>query len=102
MPYTVYQTLRSIPSQHRRGVPLSESESKVLLALLREGQAPIMSLPELAGLGGNAVYNAVRWLSEKGLATDLREKEPPRRRMIGLTEKGKKAASLLEQVERQL
>ena len=83
-------------------MPLSESESKVLLALVREGHAPIMSLPELAGLGGNAVYNCVRWLSEKGLATDQREKEPPRRRMIGLTEKGKRVASLLEQVEKQL
>ena len=83
-------------------MPLSESESKVLLALLKEGQAPIMSLPELAGLGGNAVYNAIRWLSEKGLASDQREKEPPRRRMIGLTEKGKKVAGLLEQVEKQL
>ena len=83
-------------------MPLNESESKVLLALLKESQAPIMSIPELAGLGGNAVYNSVRWLSEKGLTTDIREKEPPRRRMIGLTEKGRKIASLLEQVERQL
>ena len=83
-------------------MPLNESESKVLLALLKEGQAPIMSLPELAGLGGNAVYNSVRWLSEKGLATDLREKDPPRRRMIGLSDKGKKVAALLEQVEKQL
>jgi MarR family transcriptional regulator, organic hydroperoxide resistance regulator len=83
-------------------LPLSESESKVLLALLKESQAPIMSIPELAGLGGNAVYNSVRWLSEKGLTTDIREKEPPRRRMIGLTDKGRKVASLLEQVERQL
>ena len=83
-------------------MPLSESESKVLLALLKEGQAPIMSIPDMAGLGGNAVYNSVRWLSEKGLTTDQREKEPPRRRMIGLTEKGKKIASLLEQVEKQL
>jgi len=83
-------------------LPLSESECKVLLALLKKGQTPIMSIPELASLGGNAVYNSVRWLYEKGLATDLREKEPPRRRMIGLTEKGKKVAVLLEQVERQL
>ena len=83
-------------------MPLSESESKVLLALLKEGQAPIMSLPELAGLGGNAVFNSVRWLSEMGLASDLREKDPPRRRMIGLTEKGKKIAVLMEQVESQL
>ena len=83
-------------------MPLSESESKVLQALLKEGQAPIMSLPELSGLGGNAVYNSIRWLSEKGLATDAREKEPPRRRMIGLTEKGRKIASLLEQIEKQL
>ena len=83
-------------------MPLSESESKVLLALLKEGQAPIMSLPELAGLGGNAVYNSIRLLSEKGLTTDQRDKYPPRRRIIGIKEKGNNIAGLLEQVERHL
>ena len=83
-------------------MPLRESESKVLLALLREEKIPIMTLPRSAGLGGGAVYNSVRWLSEKGLAVDHREKEPPRRRMILLTEKGKKIAAILEQIEKQL
>ena len=82
-------------------MPLRESESKVLLALLRDGKIPIMTLPKSAGLGGGAVYNSVRCLSEKGLAVDQREKEPPRRRMIQLTEKGKKIATILEQVEKQ-
>jgi DNA-binding PadR family transcriptional regulator len=61
-----------------------------------------MTLPKSAGLGGGAVYNSIRWLSEKGLAVDQREKEPPRRRMIQLTEKGKKIAVILEQIEKQL
>ncbi|MDG6970962.1 MAG: helix-turn-helix transcriptional regulator [Nitrososphaerota archaeon] len=83
-------------------MPLRKSESKVLLALLREGEMPIMTLPKSADLGGGAVYNSIRWLSERGLAVDQREKEPPRRRMIRLTDKGKKLASMLEQIERQL
>jgi DNA-binding MarR family transcriptional regulator len=61
-----------------------------------------MSLPDSAELGGSAVYNSIRWLAEKELVTDQRDKEPPRRRMIGLTEKGRKIAILLEQIERQL
>lgn len=72
------------------------------MALLRAGELPIMSLPKIADLGGNAVYNSVRWLSEKGLVTDKREKEAPRRRMIGLTDKGKSLGSLLGQIEEQL
>lgn len=63
---------------------------------------PIMSLPGAAGLGGGAVYNSLRELTEKELTTDKRETKPPRRRMIGLTEKGKKIAALLAEVEKQL
>lgn len=100
IPYTKPLDQYALSIEER--LPLSESESKVLLALLKEGRAPIMSIPGLAGLGGNAVYNSIRWLTEKGLATDEREAEPPRRRMIGLTERGKKVASLLDQVEKQL
>lgn len=83
-------------------MPLSESESKVLLALLNGGNQPIMSLPRVAGLGGGAVYNSVRWLSEKELVIDQREKDPPRRRMIVLTGRGKKIATLLHQLEHEL
>ena len=74
----------------------------MLLALLREGQTPIMDLPESADLGGGAVYNAVRWLTERGLVSELREKSPPRRRLIKLTDSGRKVALLLYQVEREL
>ncbi len=83
-------------------MPLKESEAKLLLALLRNRETPIMSLPRLAGLGGSAVYNSVRWLSERGLVTEHREKAPPRRRMIKLTEAGKKIATFLDQIEREL
>lgn len=83
-------------------MPLSESESKVLLTLLKEGPIPIMSLPKSAKLGGGAVYNSVRWLTEKGLATDHREKDPPRRRMIGLSERGARVAALLGKIEEEL
>ena len=83
-------------------MPLRESETRVLLALLRDGETPIMSLTVTAKLGGNAVYNAIRWLSDRGLVSDQRETTQPRRRIVRLTEKGKQIASLLEQVEEHL
>ena len=82
-------------------MPLKESETKVLLALLLH-DTPIMTLPKEAKLGSSAVYNSVRWLSERGLVAETREKEAPRRRMIGLTEKGKRVAELLVKVEQEL
>jgi DNA-binding MarR family transcriptional regulator len=83
-------------------LPLRESEAKILLALLEGGDSPIMSLPKRAGLGSNAVYNSIRWLSERELVKDTREEKLPRRRLIKLTENGKKVAELLESIERSL
>jgi DNA-binding PadR family transcriptional regulator len=61
-----------------------------------------MSLPKIAKLGSSAVYNSVRWLSDRGLVKDTREKDAPRRRMINLTEKGKQVAELILRVEEEL
>lgn len=83
-------------------MPLTESESRVLIALLRAKEIPIMSLPKASGLGNGAVYNSVRWLTEKGLVSEEREADLPRRRFIKLTEDGRKIAALLERVEREL
>jgi DNA-binding MarR family transcriptional regulator len=83
-------------------LPLTESESRVLLALLGEKEIPIMSLPKAAGLGNGAVYNSVRSLSEKGLVSDEREANLPRRRFMKLTEEGRRVALLLERVEQEL
>ncbi len=74
----------------------------MLIALLENGELPIMDLPKKAKLGGSAVYNAVRWLEDKELIEDQREKNPPRRRMMNLTEKGRKIAVLLQQIEKEL
>jgi predicted transcriptional regulator len=83
-------------------LPLRESETKVLLALLKNEQIPIMTLPKIAKLGGSAVYNSVRWLSVRGLVSESRENEAPRRRMIRLSEKGKRVATMLQQIEQTL
>ena len=82
-------------------MPLTEFESKVLLAL-REKALPIMSLPKISGMSGSAVYNAVRALLEKGLVSEERETKLPRRRFIKLTESGRKMAGLLNQIEQGL
>lgn len=82
-------------------MPLTEFESKVILAL-RDKALPIMSLPKISGMSGSAVYNAVRALLEKGLVTEERETKLPRRRFIKLTEGGRKMAGLLNQIEQEL
>lgn len=82
-------------------MPLTEFESKVLLALRRE-PVPIMSLPKISGMSGSAVYNAIGTLLEKRLVSEEREKNLPRRRFIKLTESGRRTASLLNQVEQEL
>ena len=84
-----------------RELPLTESESRVLMALLREKEIPIMSLPKAAGLRNGAVYNSVRSLTERGLVSDKREANA-RRRFMKLTEDGRKIAVLLERVEHEL
>ncbi len=83
-------------------MPLRESEAKVVLALLQKEEVPIMALPKVAGLGSSAVYNSIRWLSERGLVQESREKKAPRRRMIMLTEKGKKLARIVGELEAEL
>jgi DNA-binding MarR family transcriptional regulator len=85
-----------------RELPLTESESRVLMALLRTKEIPIMSLPKAAGLGNGAVYNSVRSLTERGLVSEEREANLPRRRFMKLTEEGRKIAALLERVEHEL
>jgi DNA-binding MarR family transcriptional regulator len=82
-------------------LPLTEFESKVLLAL-RDRPLPIMSLPKSSGMSGSAVYNAVRELLKKELVSEEREKGLPRRRFIRLTESGRKLAGLLNQIEQEL
>ena len=83
-------------------MPLRESETKILLALLAGGETPIMSLPKKAGLGSNAVYNSIRWLTDRGLVRESREDVLPRRRFISLTDRGTKIAELLRDVENNL
>jgi DNA-binding MarR family transcriptional regulator len=85
-----------------RELPLTESESRVLVALLREKEIPIMSLPKAAGLGNGAVYNSIRLLTERGFVSEKREANLPRRRFMKLTEEGRKVAVLLERVEHEL
>lgn len=82
-------------------LPLTEYESKVLLAL-RDKPLPIMSLPKTSGTSGSAVYKAVEGLLKKELVSEERENALPRRRFIRLTDSGKRVAGLLSQVEQEI
>ncbi|MCS7373830.1 MAG: winged helix-turn-helix transcriptional regulator, partial [archaeon GB-1845-036] len=45
-------------------------------------------------------YNALKILHDNGLIAEEREEDFPRRRLISLTEKGRKIAKLLVEIEK--
>lgn len=79
-------------------MPLRESEVKVLLALYREGVQPVSSLRREASVGAQTAYTALSRLIELGLV----EEELinfPKRRLVRLTERGRKVAELYAKAE---
>lgn len=78
---------------------LINGNRKVLLALLKYGESTISELKERAGMSLTGIYNSIRKLLDVGLIEEVRESKFPFRRMIRLTEKGRKIASLLEQLD---
>lgn len=73
----------------------------VLIYLLEKKEAPLTTLTEDLRLSRSTVYNTLRALLEAGLISERREEKVfPRRRLIFLTEKGKKVAELLKEVEK--
>ncbi|WP_088922600.1 MarR family winged helix-turn-helix transcriptional regulator [Sulfolobus acidocaldarius] len=81
-------------------MPLSDTESRALLELLKENGLPISELQKRSKISGSVISKIVDSLKEKGLVEDKYEMEGrTRKRLIHLTEKGKKVAELLSQIE---
>jgi len=77
---------------------------KVLAFLLNvEGEVPLLRISQEAKMNYKTVRNAIAVLKKYGLINERYEEGPPPRRLISLTEKGRRAAEharkLLEIVE---
>nr|WP_176705377.1 MarR family transcriptional regulator [Sulfolobus sp. NOB8H2] len=79
---------------------LSETEQYILLYLIgiKEGVA-VKEIYEEMKLSPNAVTQAVNKLLNEGLLIEKREEVFPRRRLIYLSDKGRKVAQLLLQMQ---
>jgi len=73
---------------------------KVLLVLAREDNLPVSIIVDRTKSSPNAIYNALRRLIQTDLIKEEREKGFPYRRLISLTEKGRKVAELLVEIEK--
>lgn len=71
---------------------------KLLLHLFREGPKPISELKGRVAWQ-HALYTAVEKLRDAGLVEEIVEREFPKRRLVALTEKGRRVAELLLRVE---
>ena len=79
---------------------LTEVEQRVLKALAAKDKMLARELVEAARASTSVLNPAVEHLEQLGLVTEERENEFPRRRFIMLTERGKKVAELLFEIEK--
>ena len=89
----------------RRRTPLEVLEATgattIILYLYEAGEVPVSRIPEETRIPRSTVYNTLQVLLEAGLISEHREEKVfPRRRLIFLTEKGRKVAELLREIER--
>ena len=70
-----------------------------LLYLLRNEGKPLSVIVEEAGINRTTVYNVINRLLQTGLIKEDYEKGFPRRRIFRLTEKGRKVAEKLLEIE---
>ena len=83
---------------------LSELESRatlrILVTLLITGPLSFSELANKVGSSNVTIYNALKRLKKVDLIAEEREEDFPRRRLISLTEKGRKIAKLLVEIEK--
>ena len=72
---------------------------KVLAFLLDiEEEVPLLRISQEAKMNYKTVRNAIEVLKKYGLVNERYEEGPPPRRLISLTEKGRKAAKLAKEL----
>ncbi|MEM3580933.1 MAG: winged helix DNA-binding protein [Candidatus Bathyarchaeia archaeon] len=81
--------------------PLEQTGSiRILLFLSKKGATTLTEIKDNVNCSLSAIYNALRKLKDAGLIQEELEKEFPRRRLVSLTDKGRKVAEKLEEIER--
>ena len=83
-------------------MPLTETESKLLIALLDGEKMYITELQQKARVSRSAVYTAIRKLMERNLIVVEEMDRFPFQRFIKLTDRGKRIAELLVEIEKLL
>ncbi|WP_225876132.1 helix-turn-helix domain-containing protein [Infirmifilum lucidum] len=77
------------------------TESDLILLALLSGEKKITELRPATGLSTTSIYNNVKKLIEYGLVEEDR-KGSPGNRILRLTEKGQRVASILKMLEEEL
>ncbi len=75
---------------------------KILLFLNNKDALTLTDVKDGVPCSLSAIYNALRKLKDAGLIEERMEDTFPRRRLISLTERGRKVAELLKEIEDQL
>lgn len=75
---------------------------RIILFINKKGASTLTDIKNGVDCSISAIYNALRKLKDAGLIQEELEQEFPRRRLISLTEKGRKVAEKLEEIERLL
>lgn len=81
---------------------LEQTSACRILVLLTKEAYPVSEIIRQVGSSQQAIYNALRKLKDAGLIQEELETDFPRRRLISLTEKGRKVAEKLEEIEKML
>ncbi|MEM2079418.1 MAG: helix-turn-helix transcriptional regulator [Nitrososphaerota archaeon] len=84
-----------------KGLELLEQTSacRVLVYLSKNDKCTVSDILNKGDFSQTSLYNALRKLKDAGLIQEELEKEFPRRRLISLTDKGRKVAEKLEEIE---
>jgi DNA-binding MarR family transcriptional regulator len=77
-----------------------EGTVKVLKFLLERKQVSISELKDGVGISQDAIYNAIEKLKASNLLEERREGRFPRRRLLVLTDRGKRVAEKLSEIDR--
>jgi DNA-binding MarR family transcriptional regulator len=76
------------------------SACRLLVYLFRKGASPVSDIITKGDFSQTSLYNAFRKLEKADLIKEAVEGTFPRRRLISLTEKGRKVARLMEEAEK--
>ncbi|MEM3191829.1 MAG: winged helix-turn-helix transcriptional regulator [Candidatus Parvarchaeota archaeon] len=93
-------TTEKSPNDHLRVLEGQAGNLRVIIFLLEHGETNFQGIVEGLPLTGRSMYSVVEKLSGLGLIkTRIDKSKYPPRNMISLTDKGKKVAKKLKEIE---